>query len=358
MTRSPRYRTGDPELDRAILDLVTLANATEDENSDLVAEMLAAAVLMAKDRASRGDLKIAAAALREMRLSFRIFDPYREERKVSIFGSARTETEDPLYDQTRRFAAAMAAFDWMVITGAGPGIMSAGIEGAGPENSFGVGIRLPFESATSEFIAGDPKLLEFRYFFTRKLAFMKESHGFALLPGGFGTLDEAFELLTLIQTGKSPIAPIVLLDVPGGTYWASWIDFIRGELVERGYVLPADLSLVKVTDDVAEAVEEITSFYSTYHSQRFVGRRLILRLVRSPSGDEIDSLNTTFGDILTEGRIESIAATPAEIADDDHVDLPRLALHFDRAQWAELRQLINALNQGMPQKRHERSSAT
>src|ERR687891_893011 len=273
MDRLPRYRTGDAELDAAVAELVTLAGV--DEHPDLVFELIASALRMARDQANRGDLKIANAALKEMRYAFHVFAPYRGQRKVAIFGSARTMTDDPLYEQARSFAEAMAARDWMVITGAGPGIMSAGIEGAGTENSFGVNIRLPFEASTSQFIADDPKLINFRYFFTRKLLFVKESHGFVLLPGGFGTMDEAFELLTLVQTGKSQPAPIVLLDVPDGTYWQTWRAFVEAELVGRGYVGKDDLALMRVTDDVGTAVDEITGFFSNYHSQRYVEGRLV-----------------------------------------------------------------------------------
>src|SRR6266511_5209398 len=235
----PRYRTGDPDLDRAVAELVEEAGA--DPNSDLVFEMVVSALRLARDAADRGDLKVANGALKELRYAFSVFAPYRAERKVAIFGSARTEPDDPLYDQARRLAAALAERDWMVITGAGPGIMEAGLEGAGPEQSFGVSIRLPFEATTSQFIAGDPKLINFRYFFTRKLSFVKESHGFVLLPGGFGTLDEAFELLTLVQTGKTQPAPIVLLDVPDGTYWQSWKRFVEDELMARRLISPNDL---------------------------------------------------------------------------------------------------------------------
>jgi uncharacterized protein (TIGR00730 family) len=214
--RLPRYRTGDDELDAAIAALVEHIAPADDE--DLIFELLATAALLGRDRADRGDLKIADSALQELRHAFKAFEPFRAARKVAIFGSARTRRDDPLYEQARRLAAAMAEQDWMVITGAGPGIMEAGIEGAGADNAFGVSIRLPFESPTSHFVADDPKLLRFRYFFTRKVTFIKESHGFVLLPGGYGTMDEAFELLTLVQTGKAPPAPIVLLDVPGATY--------------------------------------------------------------------------------------------------------------------------------------------
>jgi len=279
-----------------------------------------------------------------MRYAFHVFGAYRDTRKVAIFGSARTRPDDPLYEQTRAFSAAMAAEDWMVITGAGPGIMEAGIEGAGADRAFGVSIRLPFEAATTQLVAGDPKLINFRYFFTRKLAFIKEADGFALLPGGYGTLDEAFELLTLVQTGKAQPSPIVLLDVPGGTYWKTWRSFVEDELEQRGYVGEHDLCLVRVTDDVTEAVDELRGFYSNYHSQRFVGGRLVLRLRRAPDDETLEQLTEQFADIITRGSIERVQAAPVELADDDHPELDRVALWFDRRGWPRLRELIDALN--------------
>jgi uncharacterized protein (TIGR00730 family) len=345
MARRPRYRTGDPQLDAAIAQLVEQAGA---ENTDLVFELIVSAVRMARDEADRGDLKIANAALKEMRHAFHVFGPYRNERKVSIFGSARTEQDSPLYDQARRLAMAMAAHDWMVITGAGPGIMEAGVEGAGPDNAFGVSIRLPFEAATTQFLAGDPKLMNFRYFFTRKLLFVKEAHGFVLLPGGFGTLDETFELLTLVQTGKSQPAPIVLLDVPGGTYWQSWRDFIEREILAGGYIGKHDLNLMLITDDVEQAIDEVTGFYSNYHSLRYVEGLLVIRLQRAPDDATLDALSDEFADIVVRGRIERIEPTPAERADDDHVELDRIAFRFDRHNHARLRELIDRLNGRQP----------
>jgi hypothetical protein len=342
MERLPRYRTGDPELDAAIAELVTRAGTVE--HVDLVFEMIVSALRMARDAAARGDFKIANSALKEMRYAFHVFEPFRGQRKVAIFGSARTMPEDPLYEQARAFAEAMAERDWMIITGAGPGIMSAGIEGAGTENSFGVNIRLPFEAATSQFIADDPKLINFRYFFTRKLAFIKESHGFVLLPGGFGTMDEAFELLTLVQTGKSHPAPIVLLEVPDGTYWASWKRFVEDELMARRLISPDDLDLVHITDDVDDAVREIEGFYSNYHSIRFVDRALVVRMRHLPSDEQLENLNEDFADIVTTGRIEPAQPSPAEIADNDHIALARIRFRFDRTHWARLRKLIDALN--------------
>jgi uncharacterized protein (TIGR00730 family) len=340
--RLPRYRTGDSTLDDLVARLVEETGGTP--HSDQVFELIASAVRMAREHADRGDLKIANAALKEMRYAFRAFAPYRVERKAAIFGSARVEPHDPLYEHTRRLAATLADRDWMVITGAGPGIMEAGVEGAGPEQSFGVSIRLPFEAGATQFVSGDPKLVNFRYFFTRKLAFIKEAHGFVLLPGGFGTLDEAFELLTLIQTGKTEPAPVVLLDVPGGTYWAHWRSFVESELAGSGYISKPDLDLVRVFDDIGAAVDEIIGFYANYQSQRFVQGRLVLRMRCAPSATECARLSNEFADILLRGEIERIEATEAEIADDDTLDLERLALWFDRRGWARLRVLIDALN--------------
>jgi uncharacterized protein (TIGR00730 family) len=341
--RRPRYRTGDPELDAAVAELV--ARTGGGPNSDLVSEIVATALRLARDGADRGDLKVASGALRELRYAFSVFAPYRAQRKVAIFGSARTEPDDPLYDQARRVAATMAERDWMVITGAGPGIMEAGLEGAGPERSFGVSIQLPFEASTSQFIAGDPKLINFRYFFTRKVEFVKEAHGFVLLPGGFGTLDEAFELLTLVQTGKGQPAPIVLLDVPEGTYWSSWWAFIAAEMVGRGYVSKDDLALMRVTDDVEVAVDEITGFFSNYHSQRYVEGRLVIRLRQAPGAAELTALSEEFADIIVRGEgIERVDVTAPELADDDAVELERVSFRFDRRGYARLRMLIDRLN--------------
>jgi uncharacterized protein (TIGR00730 family) len=339
----PRYRTGEAKLDEAVAALVEQA-VPDPANQDLIFELVASTLRLARDDADRGDLKIANAALKEMRYAFHVFDSYRGTPKVAIFGSARTQPDDPLYEQTRAFAAAMAERDWMVITGAGPGIMEAGIEGAGADRAFGVSIRLPFEAASTQFVAGDPKLINFRYFFTRKLSFIKESDGFVLLPGGYGTLDEAFELLTLVQTGKAQAGPIVLLDVPGGTYWSTWKSFVHTELQERGYVGEHDLCMVLVTDDIAEAVDEVIGFYTNYHSQRFVGGRLVLRLQHAPSDEELAKLTEQFADIIDRGVIERVEATPIEVRDDDHPDLDRVALWFDRRSWPRLRELIDCLN--------------
>jgi uncharacterized protein (TIGR00730 family) len=340
--RTPRYRTGNEQLDALIGELVDAAGVHRDR--DLVFEMIVSAVRMGREAADRGDLKLVNAALKELRYSFFVFEPYHDIPKVSIFGSARTQRDDPEYEMARAFGAAMAEQDWMVITGAGPGIMEAGIEGAGAERAFGVNIVLPFESEAAPIIAGDPKLINYRYFFTRKLMFMKESQAFALLPGGFGTMDEAFELLTLMQTGRSPVAPVVLLQPDGGSYWTNWQTFVERDLARRRLINELDLALARVCHTVEDAVEEITAFYSTYHSSRTVGRRLVLRLRRELDDGELDRLNREFADIVVSGRIERVDPSPSEVDDGDVVDLPRIALAFDRMSFARLRVLIDQLN--------------
>jgi uncharacterized protein (TIGR00730 family) len=341
--RRARYRTGEQSLDERIVDLIEAAGVTGDE--DLVFEMLVSVVRMGRETVDRGDLKLVNAALKELRYSFLVFEPYREVPKVSVFGSARIRPDDPAYDVARDFGREMADQGWMVITGAGPGIMEAGIEGAGADQAFGVNIVLPFEQEASPLIAGDPKLINYRYFFTRKITFMKESHAFALLPGGFGTLDEAFELLTLMQTGRSPLSPVVLIEPEGSTYWSTWLDFVRRELVERrGLIGADDLCLVRRCPTVADAVAEVLGFYATYHSSRFVGRKLVLRLREPLTDEQLDRLNDEFADLSSPGRIERVPTSPSEVDDDDVVDLPRIGFVFDRVSYARLRRLIDAIN--------------
>ncbi|MDP9452530.1 MAG: TIGR00730 family Rossman fold protein [Actinomycetota bacterium] len=336
-----RQGTGDDALDARIEELLDEVGATQDR--DQLFEILASAVLLAGDRAQRLDLKITNAALKEMRAAFHMFAPYRDIPKVTIFGSARTRPEDPLYAQTHDLAAALAERGWMVVTGAGPGIMAAGTEGAGRERAIGVLIRLPFEGGANPFISGDDKLIEMKYFFTRKLMLIKESAAFVALPGGFGTLDETFELLTLVQTGKAEPVPVVLLDTPGGSYWAGWQRFVDGEVAGHGMISHHDRSLYCVTDTVEGAVGEIEAFYRNFHSLRYVGDRLVLRLRAEPSRAELAELSERFGDIAG-GRIERSGPFPPEVTGQDHLELPRIALRFDRRSFGRLRSLIDALN--------------
>jgi uncharacterized protein (TIGR00730 family) len=290
------------------------------------------------------DLKIAAAAITEMRDAFEVFKPYRGVKKVTIFGSARTRPDDPLYEQTVRLAERLAAAGWMVVTGAGPGIMQAGMEGAGRERSIGVSIRLPFEAGANSIIADDDKHVAMKYFFTRKLMLVKESAAFVSMPGGFGTLDETFELLTLTQTGKGVPVPIVFVDTPGDPYWESVHRFVEEQLVSRGLVSAADTALYRITDSCDEAVDEIERFYANYHSIRQVGNELVVRLLHEPSDEQIATLNERFGHLVATGRIRKVRAFDIERRQDDVPELPRIALAFNRRGYAELRGLIDLVN--------------
>ena len=312
-------------------------------NRDVLRDILRSAIALAGDDVDRLDLKITAAALKEMRAAFLMFRAFAGVPKVTIFGSARTLPDAPLYAQARDLASALADRGWMVVTGAGPGIMAAGVEGAGPEQAIGVSIRLPFEEAPAA-LAGD-QLVTMKYFFTRKLMLMRESAAFVCLPGGFGTQDETFELFTLLQTGKATPVPVVLLDVPGGSYWQRWVDFVDDELVTAGLVSPDDHQLYLVTDDVSAAVAEVERFWRGYHSLRWVGDLLVLRLKFTPTPEEVAELDAAFQDLLVGGHIEPSEPLRAEVADRDELDLPRLAMRFDPRQAARLRALINAVNE-------------
>jgi uncharacterized protein (TIGR00730 family) len=299
---------------------------------------------LAGDHASRGDLKILSRTLKELRYAFKIFAPYRRMRKVTVFGSARTPADHPAYRQAVAFGQAMSRHGWFVITGASSGIMEAGHVGSGRDYAMGLNILLPFEQSANSVIAGDPKLVHMKYFFTRKLMFVKETDAICLLPGGFGTLDEGLEVLTLLQTGKHDIMPIVLLDEPGGDYWAAFQEFVEKQLLRRGMISPEDLSLYKLTDNVDEAVAEILRFYSVFHSLRHVKSNLAIRMQRRPSEALLENLNTNFADILIAGRFQVGDALPEEQDDPELAELPRLIFHFDRHSYGRLRQLIDCLN--------------
>lgn len=321
----------------------TIAAAGITENVDLVARILVTGIGLGMDGGDRLDLKIVSAALTEMRAAYRLFAPYEDIPKVTIFGSARTREEDALYRQASQTASALAARGWMVVTGAGPGIMQAAAEGAGPHNSLGVSIRLPFEERPNAVVGDNARNVAMKYFFTRKLMLVKESRGFVCVPGGFGTLDEMFELLTLQQTGKADPTPVVLLDAPGGTFWAGLQRFVDDHLIPSGVISPHDFDRVLVTDSVDAAVDEITGFYRNYDSLRWVGKRLVLRLKAEPTDAEVEMLNARFGDLLTDGRIERSAPLPVEIEDDDELELPRLVLRLDQFRVGELHRIIRAL---------------
>ncbi len=335
-------RTGDAELDRRLADLLDAIGVTA--NRDQLLDILATVTRMAAEHTHRLDLKITNAALKEMNEGFEVFAPYRHVRKVTMFGSARTAPSDPLYAQARDLAALLARNGWSTVTGAGPGIMAAGLEGAGFDHAFGINIRLPFEQGANEFIASDPKLVSMKYFFTRKLLLIKESYGYAVLPGGFGTLDETFELLTLLQTGKAEPAPVVLMEAAEGSFWRAWERFVQDEVASRGLVGGHDAGLYRIVDRVEDAAAELLGFYRNYHSLRWVGDTLVIRLEGRPTAAEAEGLSDAFADMLT-GPVRVLdGPLPAERRSEDFPDLARVGLPFDRFSYARLRQFIDALN--------------
>jgi uncharacterized protein (TIGR00730 family) len=311
----------------------------------LVEEGIAELEALLTGSASIGDLKIARTVLRELRIAFETFAPYRDQKKVTTFGSARTQPGTPAYQFAEEFARRAADAGFMVITGAGPGIMEACQRGAGRERSFGVGIHLPFEQAVNETMHGDPKLALFKYFFTRKLFFLKETHAVASFPGGFGTQDEAFETLTLVQTGKAQPMPLLFLAPPGDTYWKNWHRYVKDDLLRRHLVSEEDLTLYKVTSDLDEAVAELTNYYRVYNSSRWVRDQLVLRLNRKLHADAIAALDRDFADILREGRFMQRQAFRVERDDPAVWALPRLVFRFDAHRYGRLRQLIDRINQ-------------
>jgi hypothetical protein len=322
-------------------------------HGDLIYQVLLTLLQMAEEEMDRLDWKILKSALQDLERGFQVFSDYRHVRKISIFGSSRLPPESPEYVMATEFAHCVTQKGFMVMTGAGGGIMAAGNQGAGAEHSFGLNIQLPFEQESNPFIAGDPKLIDFKYFFTRKLFFLRETDAIALFPGGFGTQDEAFECLTLSQTGKSPPIPVVLIDQPGGTYWQAWDAYLQTHLVERDLVGPMDLKLYTITDNLATACEAISGFYRVYHSSRYVGDRLVIRLNQALSDVDVEQLNHQFQDIVVQGKIHKSAALPEESqhqqpqpqqVQDATEALPRLVFHFNQKDHGRLYQMIATIN--------------
>ena len=315
------------------------------KHSELIEELKQTADRLARDGATRGDLKILSRALRELRYAFKVFAPYRRHRKATVFGSARSQPEDAVYRQAVELGRRLGEEGWMVVTGAGGGIMEAAHVGAGREMSMGLNIMLPFEQKANHVIKNDPKLVNLKYFFTRKLLFVKEVHAVVGCPGGFGTQDEAFETLTLVQTGKRDLMPIVLLDEPEGKYWTDWEAWLETELLGNRMISPSDRSLYRITSSVDEAVDEVLEFYDVYNSMRYVRDTLVLRLHVEPPDEFVERLNDEFPDILESGRIEKAGVHRLE-ADDEHLrDLPRLRMRFNRMAHGRLREMINLINQ-------------
>ncbi len=334
--------TGDKKLDDRIVELAK--EAAGETGHELLAEMMVTAARISRGGVLPGDFKMMNRALKEMREAEGVFEPWRDFRKVSVFGSARTRPDEPAYQAAVDFSRKMRDHGFMTITGAGPGIMAAGNEGAGADDSFGLNITLPFEAAANEFIAGDEKLIDFNYFFTRKLSFVKESDATAGFPGGFGTMDEVFEALTLIQTGKAQVYPLVVVDAKGGKYWKFWEQFVVDHLLRGGLISESDLSLFKVTDDLDEAVEEITGFYRVFHSYRYVGDQLVMRLMTPLADGEVERLQKEFEDVVKVGVMVQREALEAESDEPDLQDLRRLVFRHRRSDFGRLRELIDAVN--------------
>jgi uncharacterized protein (TIGR00730 family) len=338
---APRFDNTEDAL-RAAQEILTTDG--QDLRSQLYRDILINALKCKRDELDILDLKVINRAVAEFRHAARVFKPYRGVRKVSIFGSAREKKGSPYYELAVRFGRSLVKRGFMVITGAAEGIMRAGIEGAGPENSFGVNILLPFEKGPTPIIQDDPKVVRFKYFFTRKVFFVMEADAVALFPGGFGTHDEGFEVLTLLQTGKAPPMPVVLMELPGERYWESWDRFVRQELLARGFVSPEDLSLYRIVRSAEEATDWIASYYSTYHSSRQVGKRLVIRLEKELSDDQLSSLNETFRDLVASGKISKTSALREEADEPDLRSKPRIVFSYDRGRAGRLNEMILAIN--------------
>lgn len=343
-SKSSARSTGHPETDRLLEELLTAADVHTD--TDQFREMLVTILRLAKDGPSGGDIRQFNKTLKELRHALDVFAPYRNTRKISIFGSARTPSSRPEFQAAREYARMMMEKGYMIITGGGDGIMGAAQAGAGRERSFALNIKLPFEQAPNETIQGDPKLINFSYFFTRKVTFVKNSHAIALFPGGFGTMDEGFETLTLIQTGKAPIIPIVLIDAPNGNFWRTFDRYLREHLLLDKLISPEDFHLFKITDNLDEARDEVLNFYYNFHSYRYVRDQLVIRLQRAVPEGALKRLRDDFSDILIGGGdLVTCPALKEEVNEPELSHLPRLCLNFNRHGHGRLRLLIDRLNQ-------------
>ncbi len=335
-------RTNGP-VDEAIDQLMDLVGGID--HPEIIREMILAALKAGQEKAPVADLKLMNSTLKEMRFTAKVFDSYRGVKKVTVFGSARTQPHEPVYRMAQHLGEKLTEACYMVITGGGPGIMQAVNEGAGPEHSFGINIRLPFEQKSNHILQGSPRSMVYKYFFNRKVAFLKEADAVTLFPGGFGTLDEAMETLTLVQTGKQVPFPIVLVDEPGGTYWSRWIDFFEKELLAQGYISATDFNIFERVDSVEHVMAIIDRFYNRYHSMRHVGERLVIRLTSSIREQDVADLKARFSDILAPPNNFFLSGPTKEEADEPAIaHLPRLILDFNQKDFGRLRSLINAIN--------------
>ena len=338
------YKTNIPEIDDKISSLVN--NHFASENKDFLHQMFTSVAKIGLESSDTGELKLLNCNIKELRYAFRVFSEYLEIRKVVIFGSSRTPENQAEYKMAKEFAQKIAKKNFMVITGAGEGIMEASNKGAGKDKSFGVNILLPVEQKPNKFISNE-RLINFKYFFTRKLVFLKESDATVLFPGGFGTLDEGAEVLTLVQTGKSKPRPIIFLEPEGSNFWKEWNNFIKNKLLKNNYISKEDLSLFQVVSNIDQAIEEIENFYSVYHSIRFVKDKTVLRLKKPVPNETLQKINEVFKDILTDGNIEAGLPLKDEVKNNEHVDLPRLIMLFNRKNFGRLMELIRFINKNV-----------
>jgi uncharacterized protein (TIGR00730 family) len=336
-----RYALQNEDANRLIAELLD-AEAVPPDRRGYFQHMLTTVMKLYEDGALTGDLKVTNTELKELRYAYKVFAPYRDVRKVTVFGSARTAPTQSAAMAALMFGRRMVEEGWMVVTGAGAGIMGAAQEGAGGERSFGLNIRLPFEQEANPWIASDPKLITFKYFFTRKLFLVKEANGIALFPGGFGTMDEGFEVLTLMQTGKAAIVPLVLVETDQTPYWRKWDEFVRGTLAAQHLIDEGDTAFYRIVDTVDEAVAELTKFYRVFHSARIVGENLVFRLNRALKDQDLAEIHSRFDDVL-KGRVDQ-APGPFPQEYNEYPTLPRLLLPFNRSSYARLRQLIDFVN--------------
>ncbi|MBI4385175.1 MAG: LOG family protein [Nitrospinae bacterium] len=340
-----RYIVGDPKIDQSILELSQ--NCASPECADLLREMLTTLVKLGREHADIGDFKLVNSTLKELRHALRIFLPRRGTRKAAFFGSARTKDSDPCYQMAHEMAAIMAGKGFMVVSGGGGGIMEAANRGAGNGNSFGLNIKLPFEQKANQYIQGSQNLMNFKYFFTRKLMFIKETNATALFPGGFGTLDEGFENITLFQTGKSLPRPIVLMEPPDSDYWENWLKSVKRDLLGNDYISEDDLKLFRIFHSAEEGARYIVDFYRAYHSLRYVRDLTVLRFTKEIPQQAVKRLNGEFKDILRNGDIQTSPPLPEEVQRNEHLDLPRLVFNYNKRNFGRLLDMIHFINQAV-----------
>ena len=343
MKNTPKeYETGDKTVDSLINELIKVTALAENER--LLREILITVIRLGRESSDKGDLKLVNNALKELRYSFKIFSPYRNVKKVVIFGSARSEKGSAEYIMAEAFSRKLTEKGYMVVTGGGPGVMEAGNKGAGAGKDFALNIRLPFEQKPNPYIDEKEKLINFKYFFTRKLIFIKETDATALFPGGFGTNDEGFEMLTLVQTGKSKPRPIVLIEPPGFTYWADWMRFVNNHLLKNGFINKEDLNLFYIAGGIDQAVKYIEDFYKVYHSIRYVSGLTVIRLNKNLSEKTLNFINQEFKDILSSGKISLASALKEELERGEYPDLPRIIMNFNLCNYGRLYEMIQAIN--------------